>query len=123
MGGARSPTTLLNLVLGGLLFGLLAARGGGIAAAAAAHASWNWGERIFAGLDPNPGVGAFGAIRNYDIVGPLLWGGSDEGLNASLAMTMALVALLAALIVLVRAQSGKALDAALEPHVERTRLA
>jgi membrane protease YdiL (CAAX protease family) len=123
MGGARSPTTLLNLVLGGLLFGLLAARGGGIAAAAGAHASWNWGERILAGLDPNPGVGAFGAIRNYDIVGPLLWGGSDEGLNASLAMTMALAALLAALIVLVRAQSGTALDAAPGSHVDRTRLA
>jgi membrane protease YdiL (CAAX protease family) len=58
MGGARSGTTLLNLFLGGLLFGFLAARGGGIAGAVAAHFAWNWSERIALGLDPNPGWAA-----------------------------------------------------------------
>jgi hypothetical protein len=109
--GARTPVSLANLFLGGLLFGLLAARGGGIGGAAAAHFSWNWGEQILLGLDPNPGVGSFGAILDYDLVGSPLWGGSDEGLNASLTMSMALIALVLPLVVLLRFErSGKGGD-------------
>lgn len=104
MGGARSITALANLFLGGLLFGLLAARGGGIAGSVGAHFAYNWSEQIVLGADPNPGVGSFGAVVNYDLVGPALWGGSDEGLNASIAMTMALVAVLVPLIILMRSQ-------------------
>lgn len=104
MGGARSITSLANLFLGGLLFGLLAARGGGIAGSVGAHFAYNWSEQIVLGADPNPGVGSFGAVVNYDLVGPALWGGSDEGLNASIAMTMALVAVLVPLIILMRSQ-------------------
>lgn len=100
MGGARSPTTLLNLFLGGLLFGLLAARGGGIAGAVAAHFTWNWSEQIVLGLDPNPGIGSFGAWLDLDLAGSALWGGSEEGLNASLAMTLTLLALLVPLLIL-----------------------
>ena len=107
MGGARSPTTLLNLFLGGLLFGLLAARSGGLAGAIGAHFGYNWSEQILLGLDPNPGVGSFGALVDYDLAGSALWGGSDEGLNASLAMTIALLALLVPLLVLART-GGKA---------------
>lgn len=102
MGGARSPTALINLFLGGLLFGLLAARGGGLAAAIAAHFTWNWSEQILLGLDPNPGVGSFGAWLDLDLSGAAIWGGSDEGLNASLAMTLTLLALLVPLLILSR---------------------
>jgi hypothetical protein len=102
MGGARSPTTLVNLFLGGLLFGLLAARSGGLAGAAAAHAAWNWSEQIGLGLDPNPGVGSFGAFVDLELKGKALWGGSDEGLNASLGMTIALCALLVPVMILTR---------------------
>jgi membrane protease YdiL (CAAX protease family) len=102
MGGARSPTTLVNLFLGGLLFGLLAARGGGIAGAIGAHFAYNWSEQMVLGLDPNPGVGSFGSVLDYDLAGPAWWGGSDEGLNASIAMTIALLALLVPLLVLAR---------------------
>ncbi len=100
MGGARSPTTLINLFLGGLLFGLLAARTGGLVGAVAAHFTWNWSEQILFGLDPNPGVGNFGAWIDFDLSGPALWGGSAEGLNASLAMTLTLFALLVPLLIL-----------------------
>lgn len=100
MGGARSPVSILNLFLGGLLFGVLAARGGGIGGAVAAHFAWNWSEQIGLGLDPNPGVGSFGALADLDLVGPAWWGGSDEGLNASIAMTLALVAMLVPLLIL-----------------------
>ncbi len=100
MGGARSPMTLTNLFLGGLLFGLLAARGGGVAAAIAAHFAWNWSESILLGLDPNPGVGSFGALLDIDLRGSALWGGSDEGLNASLPMALTLAALLAPLLLI-----------------------
>ena len=100
MGGARSPTTLINLFLGGLLFGLLAARAGGLAGAIAAHFTWNCSEQILFGLDPNPGVGSFGAWFDLDLTGPALWGGSSEGLNASLAMTLTLFALLVPLLIL-----------------------
>lgn len=88
VGGARSPLSFVNLFLGGLLFGLIAAIGRGIAGAVAAHAGWNGAEQLVLGLDPNPGVGGFGAAMNFDLVG------SDEGLNASLAMTAVLLMLL-----------------------------
>ncbi|MFS0738572.1 CPBP family intramembrane glutamic endopeptidase [Sphingomonas sp. 1P06PA] len=93
LGGGRSPVTMANLMLGGILFGLLAWRGGGIVGAVAAHYSWNMIEGLVLGLDPNPGVGSFGALWDIDLVGNPLWGGSDEGLNASIAMTIVLVAL------------------------------
>jgi uncharacterized protein len=99
IGGARDPLSLLNLFLGGLFFGLLAARTGGLAAPIAAHFGWNWGEQILLGLDPNPGVGAFGAIIDRDLAGSALWGGSTEGLNASLAITFVLLALILPLAV------------------------
>lgn len=107
MGGARSAVSMLNLFLGGLLFGLLAARGGGIAGAVAAHFAWNWSEQIVLGIDPNPGVGSFGAFANFELSGPAIWGGSDEGLNASLAMTLALTAMLVPLLILARARAAK----------------
>lgn len=100
VGGAKAGVTLLNLFLGGLLFGLLAARSGGLAAAIAAHFSWNWAEQLLFGLDPNPGIGSFGSILNLELVGSSWWGGSDEGLNASIAMTFALAMLLAPLLIL-----------------------
>jgi membrane protease YdiL (CAAX protease family) len=94
LGGERSLVTLLNLMLGGVLFGLLAQRSGGIVLPAAAHFAWNWAEAIGLGLTPNPGVGSFGAIVDLDLIGSANWGGSAEGLNASLAMTFVLAALL-----------------------------
>jgi uncharacterized protein len=92
-GGARAPLTLVNLALGGVLFGLLAWRSGGLLAPVAAHFGWNWAEGILFGLDPNPGTGSFGAVCDLDLAGAALWGGSAEGLNASLAMTCVLAAL------------------------------
>lgn len=96
-GGARSPLTMVNLMLGGVLFGLLAWRLG-LAAAIGAHGAWNLAERLGVGLDPNPGVGSFGAVLDLDLAGVAAWGGSDEGLNASFAATVALLALLVPLI-------------------------
>ena len=100
IGGARSPITILNLLLGGLLFGLLAASRGGIAAAAAGHIGWNWTEQVILGLVPNPGLGAFGSLMDWELAGATLWGGSEEGLNASLAMTFALALFVVPLLLL-----------------------
>lgn len=93
-GGVRSGTALVNLAAGGVLFGLLALRSGGLWAPAAAHVGWNWSEIMGFGLAPNPGVGSFGAIRDLDLGGSAWWGGSEEGLNASVAMTVVLLALI-----------------------------
>lgn len=98
-GGARTPLALVNLLLGGVLFGLLAWRSGGLAAPIAAHAGWNWTEGIVFGLDPNPGTGGFGALHDLDMTGAARWGGSAEGLNASIAMTTVLIALILPLAV------------------------
>lgn len=98
VGGADSAISVLNLFLGGLLFGLLAFRYGGIAAAVAAHFTYNWAEQLLLGLDPNPGSGSFGSIFNFELIGSSWWGGSNEGLNASIAMTFALAMLLAPLL-------------------------
>lgn len=98
IGGAQAPLSLLNLMLGGVWFGLLAWRSGGILAPFMAHFGWNVAEDMGLGLVPNPGVGEFGALSDHDIIGPALWGGSDDGLNASIAMTIVLVALIIPLL-------------------------
>jgi membrane protease YdiL (CAAX protease family) len=102
MGGARAPISLLNLFLGGVMFGLLALRGQGIAASLGAHIAWNATEQLVVGLDPNPGTGSFGAAIDYELVGHALWGGSEEGLNASIGMTFALLAIVVPLVMIIR---------------------
>jgi len=102
LGAAMAPLSFLNLLLGGLFFGALAAQGGGLAGAIGAHFAWNGTEQLVLGLDPNPGVGSFGSLFDLDLAGPAAWGGSAEGLNASLAMAMALVVLLVPLAMLAR---------------------
>lgn len=97
-GGATDPISLANLLLGGLWFGLLAQRSGGLVAPVAAHLGWNVAEDIGFGLVPNPGVGELGALSNHQMVGGAMWGGTEEGLNASIAMTVVLVALIVPLL-------------------------
>lgn len=98
-GGATADVvSLANLMLGGMWFGLLAVRSGGILAPMAAHFAWNASESILFGLDPNPGVDELGALTNYDLAGLPLWGGSPEGLNASISMTIVLAALVIPLL-------------------------
>ncbi len=94
LAGTSDGVGLINLMLGGVLFGVLAARSGGIAGAFAAHFAWNATEQLVLGLDPNPGVGSFGALADLDLVGSPRWGGSGEGLNASWAMAIALCVVL-----------------------------
>ncbi len=106
LGGARAPLSLVNLLLGGLLFGLLAQRSSGIAASTATHLLWNWSEQLLLGLDPNPGTGSFGALFDHDLIGAALWGGSPEGLNASVAVTLVMAALLLPLATWRRAAAG-----------------
>lgn len=98
LGDTRSLVTLANLLLGGIWFGLLALRSGGIVAPVAAHFGWNASEQLFFGLSPNPGLGDFGALSDWDLSGPAIWGGSEEGLNSSIAMTFVMLALIAPLL-------------------------
>jgi uncharacterized protein len=106
MGGARSPTSLVNLFLGGVLFGVLASYGGGLAGAIGAHFAWNASEQVVLGLDPNPGLGSFGAVLDLELSGAAAWGGSNEGLNASIAMTFALCALIAPLLIMAKGRKA-----------------
>lgn len=106
VGGAAQPWSFVNLALGGIWFALLALRSGGILAPFAAHYAWNVTEDLGFGLVPNPGRGEFGALNDRDIVGPVLWGGSDEGLNASIAMTVVLVALILPLLPVGRSRAA-----------------
>jgi membrane protease YdiL (CAAX protease family) len=100
VGDRHTPLAMLNLVLAGLMFGLLALRSGGLWAAFCAHAAWNWAESCAAGLDPNPGVGAFGALTDLDLAGPPLWSGAGDALNGSLALTLVLTVIVATLAAL-----------------------
>jgi membrane protease YdiL (CAAX protease family) len=100
--GANAPLAFVNFLLGGTLFGVLAERGG-LAGAIAAHFAWNGTEQLVLGLDPNPGLGSFGSLLDLELAGPAGWGGSAEGLNASLAMAMALMVVLVPLMILARA--------------------
>ncbi len=114
LAAGASNLALVNLFLGGLLFGALALGRGsvpGIAAAWGAHWAWNGGEQLLWGLDPNPGVGAFGALWNLDAIGAPHWGGSDEGLNGSWAMFLALAAVtLPRVLSLLRANRAVVVD-------------
>ena len=94
LGGARAPLAIVNLFLGGCVFGLIAWRSGSIVPAIAAHFGWNWAEQLLWGVDPNPGTGAFGALFDHDIVGSVRLGGSAEGLNASVTIALVLLAFL-----------------------------
>lgn len=93
---AGAPLALLNLTLAGLWLGLLAERSGGLVLPIAGHFGWNWAEELLFGATPNPGVGNFGAMLDYDFAGSALWGGSPEALNASLAEGFVLAAVVAA---------------------------
>ena len=96
--GVRAPLSLLNLMLGGVWFGLLAWRSGGLAAPFAAHFAWNALEDQGLGLTPNPGAGALGSVFDFDLTGLPLWGGQEEGLNASIGTTLVLIALIVPLV-------------------------
>ena len=109
LGGARGPLAMLNLLLGGLLFGLLALRTGGLWAAFGAHWAWNWTESCGFGLDPNPGVGPTGALVDLDLGGPALWSGGGDGMNGSPAATVVLGVLVLALM------TGRRVAAAVAP--------
>lgn len=98
IGGARSLITLVNLLLGGVWFALLALRSGGLVAPVLAHFGWNAAEEMGMGLIPNPGTSGFGAFVDWDLTGSPLWGGTVEGLNASIGMTCVLAALIVPLI-------------------------
>lgn len=98
--GVRSPIAVANLFLGGLLFGLLALRTGGLWAPIMAHFGWNWLEACGLGLEPNPGIGQTGALLNFDLAGPRLWSGGADNLDGSVAVTLVLIALGLGLLVL-----------------------
>lgn len=96
--GVSSPISLFNLLLGGLLFGLLAWRSGGLIAPFIAHYAWNVIEDVGLGLVPNPGTGPLGSLTDLDLAGVALWGAHEEGLNASIGTTLVLLALILPLV-------------------------
>lgn len=111
IGGPRQPLSLLVIALAGLLFGLLALRSGGLCAPVAAHAAWNASENSLFGLLPNPGNPPLGSILDFDLTGSPLWGGSEEGLNASIGTALVLLALIVPLLVPRTQRSATAIPA------------
>jgi len=89
--GAHGLLAVVNLFLGGLLFGLLALRTGGLLAPAAAHFAWNWSESGVLGLTPDPS----GSLLTLRLGGAPLWSGGADTMNGSLATTLVLAALVA----------------------------
>ncbi len=92
--GTASPLGLLNIFLAGVLFGLLVLRTGRLSAAIGAHWAWNWCERSIAGAVPNPGIDRLGSLFNVELAGPALLGGSREGLNGAIEVSLALLLLI-----------------------------
>ena len=100
LGGWRDPLSLANITLAGIWFGLLALRTSGLLAPTLAHFGYNWGEELLIGTSPNPGVGAFGSFFDFDLSGPAILGGSVDGFNASLVLSVVLVLLILPLALL-----------------------
>jgi len=91
VGAPRSAIAMVNILLAGVFFGLLALRSGGLACPIMAHFAWNWTEAGVFGTDPNPGGDPTGAILDVDLGGPALWSGGADTMNGSLATLLALV--------------------------------
>lgn len=87
------PVSLVNMFLGGLLFGLLALRSGGLLAPIAAHFAYNAIEDNGLGLVPDGLGGALGSVFDLGLAGTPVWGGGPDGLNASIGTSAILVAL------------------------------
>ena len=100
--GANSGVAVVNLFLGGMMFGLLALRSGGLAAPAAAHFAWNWTESGGLGLDPTP----TGGLISLHLRGVPLWSGGADTMNGSLATTIVLLVIVAALMAVRAILSG-----------------
>jgi len=100
-----SPLAVANMFLGGVLFGLLALRTGGLWAPFLAHWSWNWLERTLGlgsgGSDAGPSLGG---LR---LVGSSLWTGGDDGLTGGLDATFALVVVILAVLAAAPSPSGQ----------------
>lgn len=96
-GGWRNPVSLLNIVLAGIWFGLLAWRTGGVFAAVLAHFGYNMAEEMLFGASPNPGIGGYGSLFDFELSGHSIWGGSGEGFNASIVLTAVLLLIVAPL--------------------------
>ena len=103
--GAQGAMAVVNLFLGGLLFGVLAMRTGNLIAPAAAHFAWNWTESGVSGLNGDP----TGSLINLKFAGTPLWNGGADTMNGSLATTFVLVALVWGLL---RLKSDSVVDAA-----------
>jgi membrane protease YdiL (CAAX protease family) len=84
--GAHGLLAVVNLFLGGVLFGLLALRTGGLLAPTAAHFAWNWSESGLLGLNPD----ASGSVLALRLTGAPLWNGGADTMNGSLATTLVL---------------------------------
>ncbi len=103
-GGWIQPVSLINIFVAGMWFGLLAWRTGGFLAPALAHAAWNWSEAMLFGAYPNgpapyPWRGAYGSLIDLDLTGPAWLGGSGDGLDGSLLLTVVLAAIIVPLAV------------------------
>jgi membrane protease YdiL (CAAX protease family) len=94
LGGWRDPVSLLNIFLAALWFGLLALRYGGVLVPTLAHIGWNGAEAMIFGVSPNPGIGSYGSLLDVDLQGSTLLGGSQDGLNASVSVTILLALLI-----------------------------
>jgi membrane protease YdiL (CAAX protease family) len=107
--GAHGVLAVVNLFLGGLLFGLLALRTGGLLAPAAAHFAWNWSESGVLGLSPDPS----GSLLTLRLSGAQLWSGGADTMNGSLATTLVLSVLVGGFLVArTSPQPGKAAELA-----------
>lgn len=104
-----TPLALANVFLAGVFFGSLYHFTGGIAAPIAAHFAWNWTEAMLLGLSPNgdsqtafADIGQwqsiYGSVYDYDLKGAAMMGGSVEGMNASVAVAIILMVLIALLV-------------------------
>jgi uncharacterized protein len=95
-----------NVFLAGLVFGALYRATGNIIAPAMAHFGWNWTEFLLLDLLPK-GENPFGNIFDYDLKeGTAMFGGTADGMNASIAVT-AVLGLLFALVLLVSWRRGR----------------
>jgi membrane protease YdiL (CAAX protease family) len=105
-----SAIAILNLVLTGLLFSLVALWDGSIWGVCGLHAAWNWAEGNLFGFSVSGTTSAGGSLLSMTVNGSSLWTGGAFGPEGGLIDTLVYLAAIGAFLWLLYRKNQSAAD-------------
>jgi membrane protease YdiL (CAAX protease family) len=104
---------ILNLVLTGILFSLVALWDGSIWGVCGLHAAWNWAEGNLFGFSVSGTTSAGGSLLSMTVNGPSLWTGGAFGPEGGLVDTLVYLAAIGVFLWFLYRQNRATVDARL----------